>query len=155
MVGMVLPLFWPAFLARVFIPAELEANAAAALQSHPYIAPHLGPSHAFDSARLPPAPDYANTSAWGALHPRTDTADMTADGAWGGAESQSNAPADVFFLHPTTYYGTEGWNAPFDLPGAVLLEDEAILFQQVLARKIKHAVPACLPALPACLPAVS
>jgi hypothetical protein len=49
--------------------------------------------------RPPPAPDYAKARAW-ALLP--------------GPPRASDPPADVFFVHPTTYDGGKQWNGPYD-----------------------------------------
>ncbi|HTK34338.1 MAG TPA: DUF3089 domain-containing protein [Caulobacteraceae bacterium] len=62
----------------------------------------LDPQQPFQTWRPPPAPNYALPAAW-ALRP--------ADPArWGAGDP----PADVFFIHPTTYDGGRNWNAPFD-----------------------------------------
>lgn len=59
------------------------------------------PKHTFSQGAAPPPPDYALPAAWAALPDRTQ-----------------KAPADVFFLHPTTHLSPAGWNAAFDDPGA-------------------------------------
>jgi hypothetical protein len=61
----------------------------------------LDPKVPFQTYEPPPAPDYAKMDAW-ALRPTA------------GAK----APADVFFVHPTTYDGGRDWNAPYDQPKA-------------------------------------
>jgi len=53
-----------------------------------------------------PAPDYEAPGSW-ALIPRTPT-------TWG----LQDAPADVFFIHPTTYNGGRHWNAPLGVAAA-------------------------------------
>ncbi|MEQ8936064.1 MAG: DUF3089 domain-containing protein [Amphiplicatus sp.] len=70
----------------------------------------LKPGHAFDATKAPPAPDYASPDAWAALPERNDAADQAPEGA---ANRQSEARADVFFIHPTTYFKKDGWNAPY------------------------------------------
>ena len=62
----------------------------------------LDPKVPFQTYRPPPAPDYAQRSAW-ALMPG-DPAHIKAD----------EPPADVFFVGPTTYDGGRHWNAPID-----------------------------------------
>jgi hypothetical protein len=52
-----------------------------------------GPDRPFDAASAPEAPDYSLSSSW-AVPP----------------ESGCPYPADVFFIHPTTYDGDENWN---------------------------------------------
>ena len=60
----------------------------------------LDPRQPFQTYRPPPAPDYASRSAW-ALLPADPARPAAQDG-----------PADVFFVHPTTYNGGEQWNGP-------------------------------------------
>lgn len=62
----------------------------------------LDPKVPFQTYDPPPAPDYAQRSAW-ALMP-TDPATWT----------DQEPPADVFFVAPTTYDGGRHWNAPID-----------------------------------------
>lgn len=52
-----------------------------------------GPGQPFDPALVPPRPDYGQPSSWAAL-PGKDR----------------HFPADVFYVHPTTYNGDENWN---------------------------------------------
>ena len=69
------------------------------------------PGTAFDAEALPAAPDYASPAAWSALPEREDAADVTVLGLPG--IDQRTAPADVFYVHPTTYIGKK-WNGPID-----------------------------------------
>jgi hypothetical protein len=71
---------------------------------------------AFDPGATPPAPDHAEPSAWAALPELDDGADVAL--AELPAIDQLQAPADVFFLHPTTWLGAQ-WNAPFDDPAVI------------------------------------
>ncbi len=59
-------------------------------------------------AAEPPAPDYSSPDSWAALPDRLDAADVTPRGA---EDRQAIAPADVFFVHPTTYLLGRAWNA--------------------------------------------
>lgn len=79
----------------------------------------------FDAIPAPPAPDYADPAAWSALPDRADTA----DGAPAGVEpdAQATAGADVFFVHPTTYYRTRSWNAPLDDAETNRFTDEVVI----------------------------
>lgn len=62
----------------------------------------LDPKQPFPSWRPPPAPNYGQRAAWALL-----PADPN---RWSGGDP----PADIFFIHPTTYDGGRNWNAPFD-----------------------------------------
>lgn len=54
----------------------------------------------FSLSPCPPPPQYANPDHWSALPTKIDPAD---DCPRGLENKQANAPADVFFIHPTTY----------------------------------------------------
>jgi hypothetical protein len=65
----------------------------------------LDPKVPFVKSRPPDAPKYDTVGAWAML-----PSDI-------GAAVRS-APADVFFIHPTTYNGGKHWNGPILDPGA-------------------------------------
>ena len=67
------------------------------------------PSAPFAQQTPPPAPDYADPSAWASLPLKADPADFTPEGAT--PENQAEAAAAVFFIHPTTYRSETQWNA--------------------------------------------
>jgi len=62
----------------------------------------LDPKTPYQTYRPPPAPDYAQPTAWrlAPTHPE--------------APAASDPPADVFFVSPTTYEGGRQWNDPID-----------------------------------------
>ncbi len=66
----------------------------------------MKPSGHFADAPAPPAPDYATEDAWAALPSTTDAADWVLP----GTAPVADPPADVFFLHPTTFFGTKAFN---------------------------------------------
>lgn len=90
------------FLLTFVLPSLLLAGCAVAA---------LPARFAVDS--VPAPPDYSQDRYWAALPWREDAADETPDGLH---DRQQEAPADVFFIHPTTYSrkSDEGWNAPVD-----------------------------------------
>ena len=71
------------------------------------------PSRPFGAYAPPPAPDYADERNWAALPQRKDAADDVPPCS-AAVDSQDTAPADVFFVHPTTYFAGDNWNAPAD-----------------------------------------
>lgn len=85
----------------------------------------LDPKQPFQTWTPPPAPNYERPEAW-ALIPADPL-------RWGAGDP----PADVFFVHPTTYDGGRDWNAPFDAKGParqltrVMLPNYAGPFQKV------------------------
>lgn len=90
----------------------------------------LKPWTGFNADKAPPVPDYTSDNAWAALPEREDKADVVPASA-GLADNQATAEVDVFFIHPTTYYGKAGWNARYDEPGfpADRLENGVLRYQ--------------------------
>lgn len=71
----------------------------------------MRPAGPFSAAVPPQAPDYADDAMWTALPGRADPADDAPPGS--PALDPARAPADVFYVHPTSYVGPR-WNAPVD-----------------------------------------
>ena len=70
------------------------------------------PSTPFDIRSVPPAPDYAQSRAWLAFPGRHGLERSVPAGLT--AIDEARAPADVFFIPPTTFHGSKVWNAPYD-----------------------------------------
>lgn len=70
----------------------------------------LKPRHDFTAYTPATGPNYALDSCWAALPTRLDSADAVPPDS-GLRDEQATAPADVFFIHPTTYYWRTAWNA--------------------------------------------
>ena len=90
----------------------------------------LKPSAAFDVANVPPAPDYSQADTWAALPTTADKADVVPPDS-GVLDGQDTAMVDVFFIHPTTYYQDDMWNARYDEPDETkeFLEDGVLRHQ--------------------------
>ncbi|MCP5432994.1 MAG: DUF3089 domain-containing protein [Alphaproteobacteria bacterium] len=84
----------------------------------------------FASSPAPPAPDYAKPGSWAALPTGADTADATPAGL---ADHQADAPADVFYIHPTTYLQGPTWNAAIDEEKSSTRLDEVVVKAQASA----------------------
>lgn len=84
------------------------------------------PEHSFVDMPVPPAPDYTNELNWAALPQTKDMADRTPDGQ---QDNQADAIADVFFVHPTTYFGSESWNQPLSDKETNYFTDEKLSMQ--------------------------
>jgi hypothetical protein len=96
----------------------------------PLVMAALDPRAPFDARSLPPAPDYSDPGAWTA-HPRKqDAADIAPAGLQ--AIDQTQAPVDVFYVHPTTYLGAT-WNGPVDDPALNAQTDELATLIQASA----------------------
>lgn len=90
------------------------------------------PTLSFEEVSLPPAPDYTDSSAWSALPMMKDFADTVPVSAQ-VPEQQDSAIADVFFIHPTTFFSKKAWNAD--------IHDER-LNKKTDSRAIKHQASA-------------
>ena len=88
------------------------------------------PRKSFEALGTPPPPDYENEAAWAALPGRVDSANVVPKGETNG---QDTATADVFFIHPTTYFKTKHWNAPFDDKTTIKFLDKSIIPGQASA----------------------
>jgi hypothetical protein len=103
------PRLWIALVAALLLAVVLAGLLAFRVD---ILRTSLDPRVPFQTYQPPRAPDYGQSRAWALLpaapeRPRID-----------------DPPADVFFVHPTTYDGGEHWNAPFrDGRSARLLED--------------------------------
>jgi hypothetical protein len=86
------------------------------------------PPKPFDQTPAPPAPDYARPNAWAAFPGRNGLERSTPSGFT--AVDEATAPADVFFIHPTTYLKNDVWNAAYNVHGAY---DEPVLLGQLSA----------------------
>lgn len=90
----------------------------------------LKPAQPYSSASSPASPDYAQPQSWAALPDRDDAADATPAI---GVDRQENAQVDVFFIHPTTYFGTDNWNQAPDNERVNLLTDMFVMRGQAAA----------------------
>ncbi len=86
------------------------------------------PAKSFSETPAPPAPDYARPGAWLAFPGRNGLERSVPAGF--AAVDEAAAPADVFFVHPTTYLKNDVWNAGYDVHGPY---DEPVLMGQLSA----------------------
>ncbi len=93
------------------------------------IARSRAPATRFDAVTPPPAPDYAAATAWLAWPGRNGLERSTPAGLT--PVDEAAAPADVFFIHPTTYKVNGPWNAPFDASGKDAPLNPPVLLDQV------------------------
>lgn len=87
----------------------------------------IHPDHEFADGSTPIQPDYRKPDHWAALPDREDWADRLPTGA---ADLQSSAPADVFFVHPTTYLSPNAWNQALDDERTNQQTDELVIQSQ-------------------------
>jgi hypothetical protein len=86
----------------------------------------IRPRHRFGAREPPPSPDYGSPSAWAVRPDRPNHSRLTPPGVTPG-ERQDDAAADLFFIHPTMYFGRESWNASLDDPRVNELIDEMVI----------------------------
>jgi len=94
------------------------------------------PIATFKESLVPEAPDYAQEKFWSMKPGRNDTSEKVAEGCRTCEEVDACGLADVFYLHPTTWYTSASWNAPVLHPITAFLSDEAIGPQQANAFNI-------------------
>ncbi|NOT36840.1 MAG: DUF3089 domain-containing protein [Saprospiraceae bacterium] len=88
------------------------------------------PRHAFDQSKVERSPDYKNSYYWAALPFKVDSSDRVP-----GSIKLDYVPeeVDVFFLHPTSYFGSKThneWNASMtDAKVNKITDDGSILYQ--------------------------
>jgi hypothetical protein len=70
----------------------------------------IRPGKQFAAYQPAPAPDYSLPASWAALPSRRDSADAVPAHS-GLRDQQASARADVFYVHPTTFFKRESWNA--------------------------------------------
>ena len=77
------------------------------------------PKGHFQAARAGDEPDYRTNAAWLA-RPGVDWPDNPVQWKPAGAPlpASSTRPAALFYIHPTTYFERDRWNAPLNPPGA-------------------------------------
>jgi len=84
---------------------------------------HCRPSHSFDESKVPAGRDYGSIDSW-AAHPDKDhKANLVPE----GTIPSTDQPADVFFIHPTSYFGKKNWNQPIGAFPSTEIIDEVIL----------------------------
>lgn len=77
-------------------------------------------------------PNYALDSCWAALPTRRDSADAVPLNS-GLRDEQATAAADVFFIHPTTFYRSQAWNADLSKPRLNRFTDRSTIRHQASA----------------------
>jgi hypothetical protein len=98
----------------------------------------LKPVHQFSVKSAGPAPNYADSTAWAALPGHYTAAQLRVPGLPRPTPTPADTVADVFYVHPTTYFWRLGyWNAPLRLKrlrrytNRTCLRNQASLFYDV------------------------
>ena len=76
----------------------------------------IKPIHHFSAENAGPAPNYTDSTAWAALPGYYTAAQLRPPGLAAPIPTPADTVADVFYVHPTTYFWRLGyWNAPLRL----------------------------------------
>ncbi len=86
------------------------------------------PGIPFHASQIPAAPNYKNPDYWLVLPDKETKVNMTPKGIVNSEEAKT---ADVFFIHPTTFFGTFNWNAPLDFAPANEMLEELVVPNQI------------------------
>lgn len=103
-------LFWS--LAALAGLAGAAAAAVAVVWRDDILQAFLDPKVPFAVYKPPKAPDYARADAWVLLP---------------GPAQPTDPPADIFFIHPTTFDGGRNWNGPMEDAGTNRLLNRVML----------------------------
>ena len=87
-----------------------------------------GPRQPFSAIPSTPTPDYRQSGAWLAWPGRDGLERSTPEGLT--RVNEAEAPADVFFIHPTTTSARDVWNVPWDADGEAAPLNGAVLLAQ-------------------------
>jgi len=91
----------------------------------------LAPDHKFGEKPIPDAPDYTLRAHWAAWPDDASPAERLPDGV--ARIPQEDRLASAFFLHPTTYGGTDHWVQPMDDEEAIRGTDLGTISRQASA----------------------
>lgn len=88
-------------------------------------AQQVRPSRDFNENRLPAPPNYSSRQSW-AAHPEVENKSSFVPLGVEKTKAE-DLKADVFFIHPTTFFGNKSWNASLNHPVANTIVDEVIM----------------------------
>jgi len=91
-------------------------------------AQQVRPSKDFNENQLPSPPNYSSRQSW-AAHPEVENKSSFVPLGVEKAKPE-DLKADVFFIHPTTFFGNKNWNASLSHPVANTIVDEIIMSGQ-------------------------
>lgn len=94
-----------------------------AVQKWKAFANSVKPEKPFDSNTVPAPFDYSSMDCWAAHPEKPSKALMTPEGSVVGQAPE----ADVFYIHPTTYFGKGNWNQPLSMQPATELVSEMVM----------------------------
>ncbi len=81
------------------------------------------PKGKFDPKLIPEKPDYSDLKYWAAHSDKKSKASFKPN----GVVDNLAIDADVFYIHPTSYFGQDNWNYDFKHPQATELIEEVLM----------------------------
>lgn len=84
---------------------------------------HCRPTESFSEEQIPEGRDYSAIDAWAAHPSKPHKAHLVPE----GTTPSTDQPADVFFIHPTSYFGKDNWNQPIGAYPSTEIIDEVIM----------------------------
>jgi hypothetical protein len=116
----------------LWVAGSLVVLIVAAVLAGPFIVGWmLAPDHKFGEKPIPDAPNYTLRAHWAAWPDDASPAERLPDGVV--RIPQEDRPASAFFLHPTTYGGTDHWVQPMDDEAAIRGTDLGTISRQASA----------------------
>ncbi|MEZ4931599.1 MAG: DUF3089 domain-containing protein [Saprospiraceae bacterium] len=103
--------------------AKTAKATVSAVQQWQAFANKVKPNADFDLEKIPASFDYSSLASWAAHPAKTSKAGLVPLNEMVAADPK----ADVFYIHPTTYFGQDNWNQPPGLEPACELVDEMVL----------------------------
>lgn len=100
--------------------------AVSAVQKWQEMTKLVKPKRPFDPSTTPDPLDYFSLHSW-AAHPQKKSKALLVPP---GETLAIDPKVDVFFVHPTTYFGKDNWNQPFGHQPSSILLDEMIMAAQ-------------------------
>jgi len=124
--GFLLPAATPFLWLHTLLPDALAASYGL------WAAKSLVPMMHIESTTEPERPDYGDEGSWAARPDFENCANVNPPGTDTGSSKES-LKADVFYLHPSTFYSTTRWSADVDDPFVRFMTDDALMTQQASA----------------------
>ena len=123
--SMITFIFWNMnFIKKIKSKITKIKKGAEALNALKNFATQIKPVGDFQKDNLPQAPDYSNVDSWAAHPDKESKSSFVPEGI--APATADDLKADVFFIHPTSYFG-QTWNAALDHAFASEMIDEMIM----------------------------
>lgn len=92
----------------------------------PLLIKYMSPPDSFANTQAPPKPDYNNDYYWPASPFKKNPSNLVPPNI-DQSKDLADKPVDVFFIHPTGYFGPGGWNSTMENHRSAALAVESML----------------------------